>query len=150
MSRSRFSINILSASVIPLRFLLCILYSALIPIFILEDALMKLQNLIQVGLGALLCLQASTVHAETDKPNILVIWGDDIGITNISAYSDGLMGYKTPNIDSLAKDGMMFTDYYGEQSCTAGRSAFITGQHPVRTGESGAATRQDRPAGAGE
>ena len=134
MSRSRFSINILSASVIPLRFLLCILYSALIPIFILEDALMKLQKLTQVGLGVLLCLQAATGHAETDKPNILVIWGDDIGITNISAYSDGLMGYKTPNIDSLAKDGMMFTDYYGEQSCTAGRSAFITGQHPVRTG----------------
>ena len=134
MSRSRFSINILSARVIPLRFLLCILYSALIPIFILEDALMKLQKLTQVGLGVLLCLQAATGHAETDKPNILVIWGDDIGITNISAYSDGLMGYKTPNIDSLAKDGMMFTDYYGEQSCTAGRSAFITGQHPVRTG----------------
>ncbi len=134
MSRSRFSINILSASVIPLRFLLCILYSALIRIFIFEDALMKLQKLIQVGLGTLLCLHAFAGHAETDKPNILVIWGDDIGITNISAYSDGLMGYKTPNIDSLAKDGMMFTDYYGEQSCTAGRSAFITGQHPVRTG----------------
>ena len=134
MSRSRFSINILSASVIPLRFLLCILYSALIRIFILEDALMKLQKLIQVGLGTLLCLHAFAGRAETDKPNILVIWGDDIGITNISAYSDGLMGYKTPNIDSLAKDGMMFTDYYGEQSCTAGRSAFITGQHPVRTG----------------
>ena len=95
---------------------------------------MKLQKLIQVGLGTLLCLQAATGRAETDKPNILVIWGDDIGITNISAYSEGLMGYKTPNIDSLAKDGMMFTDYYGEQSCTAGRSAFITGQHPVRTG----------------
>ena len=129
-----FTINILSASVIPLRFLLCILYSALIRIFILEDALMKLQKLIQVGLGTLLCLHAFAGRAETDKPNILVIWGDDIGITNISAYSDGLMGYKTPNIDSLAKDGMMFTDYYGEQSCTAGRSAFITGQHPVRTG----------------
>ncbi len=68
------------------------------------------------------------------KPNILVIWGDDIGQTNISAYSKGLMGYQTPNIDSLAKEGTMFTDYYGEQSCTAGRSAFITGQHPVRTG----------------
>ncbi|BFM14018.1 arylsulfatase [Maricurvus nonylphenolicus] len=69
-----------------------------------------------------------------EQPNILVIWGDDIGTTNISAYSHGIMGYKTPNIDSLARDGMMFTDYYGEQSCTAGRSAFITGQHPVRTG----------------
>ena len=69
-----------------------------------------------------------------DKPNILVIFGDDIGITNISKYSHGMMGYQTPNIDRLANEGMMFTDYYGEQSCTAGRSAFITGQHPVRTG----------------
>ena len=69
-----------------------------------------------------------------EQPNILVIWGDDIGITNISAYSDGIMGYRTPNIDRIANEGMLFTDYYGEQSCTAGRSAFITGQHPVRTG----------------
>ncbi len=69
-----------------------------------------------------------------DKPNILVIWGDDIGIWNISKYSHGLMGYPTPNIDRIANEGMLFTDYYGEQSCTAGRSAFITGQHPVRTG----------------
>ena len=69
-----------------------------------------------------------------DKPNILVIFGDDIGITNISKYSHGMMGYQTPNIDRLANEGMMFTDYYGEQSCTAGRSAFITGQSPVRTG----------------
>ncbi|WP_420890895.1 arylsulfatase [Marinobacter suaedae] len=69
-----------------------------------------------------------------ERPNILVIMGDDIGITNISKYSHGLMGYKTPNIDRLGNEGMMFTDYYGEQSCTAGRSAFITGQHPIRTG----------------
>ena len=69
-----------------------------------------------------------------DKPNILVIWGDDIGIWNISRYSHGQMGYHTPNIDRIANEGMIFTDYYGEQSCTAGRSAFITGQHPVRTG----------------
>ncbi len=68
------------------------------------------------------------------KPNILVIFGDDIGITNISAYSQGLMGYKTPNIDKLAKEGTLFTDYYAEQSSTAGRSAFITGQTPFRTG----------------
>ncbi len=95
---------------------------------------MNFQYLIQVGLCTILCLLVAAVYAETDKPNILIIWGDDIGITNISAYSDGLMGYRTPNIDSLAKDGMIFTDYYGEQSCTAGRSAFITGQHPVRTG----------------
>jgi arylsulfatase A-like enzyme len=71
---------------------------------------------------------------KTDKPNILVIWGDDIGITNLSCYSKGLMGYRTPNIDRLANEGMMFTDAYGEQSCTAGRSAFITGQSVYRTG----------------
>jgi len=68
------------------------------------------------------------------KPNIVVIFGDDIGQTNVSAYSFGLMGYKTPNIDRIAKDGMMFTDYYAEQSCTAGRSSFITGQSTLRTG----------------
>ncbi|WP_262300291.1 arylsulfatase [Microvirga sesbaniae] len=69
-----------------------------------------------------------------NKPNILVIWGDDIGISNLSCYSHGLMGYKTPNIDRLAEEGMMFTDSYGEQSCTAGRSSFITGQSVYRTG----------------
>src|ERR1700720_191075 len=68
------------------------------------------------------------------KPNILVIFGDDIGQTNISAYSFGLMGYKTPNIDRIAREGMIFTDYYAEQSCTAGRSSFITGQCTLRTG----------------
>ncbi len=68
------------------------------------------------------------------KPNILVIWGDDIGQANVSAYTFGLMGYQTPSIDSIAKEGMMFTDYYGEQSCTAGRSTFITGQSVFRTG----------------
>jgi len=71
---------------------------------------------------------------KSDKPNILVIWGDDIGITNLNCYSDGLMGYRTPNIDRLAKEGMRFTDAYGEQSCTAGRSSFITGQSVYRTG----------------
>ena len=70
------------------------------------------------------------------KPNILVIWGDDIGITNLSCYSDGLMGYRTPNIDRLANEGMKFTDSYGEQSCTAGRAAFISGQSVYRTGMS--------------
>src|SRR5262245_31366265 len=69
-----------------------------------------------------------------DKPNILVIWGDDIGITNLSCYSDGLMGYRTPNIDRIANEGMRFTDSYGEQSCTAGRASFITGQSGFRTG----------------
>ena len=72
--------------------------------------------------------------AKTKKPNILVIWGDDIGISNLSCYSQGLMGYRTPNIDRLAKEGMLFTDSYGEQSCTAGRSSFITGQSVYRTG----------------
>ena len=70
------------------------------------------------------------------KPNILVIWGDDIGISNLSCYSDGLMGYRTPNIDRIANDGMRFTDSYGEQSCTAGRAAFISGQSVYRTGMS--------------
>src|SRR4051812_32850565 len=68
------------------------------------------------------------------QPNILVIFGDDIGITNLSCYSDGLMGYRTPNIDRLADEGIRFTDSYGEQSCTAGRSSFITGQSAYRTG----------------
>jgi arylsulfatase len=68
------------------------------------------------------------------KPNILVIWGDDIGITNLSCYSDGLMGYRTPNIDRIAREGMRFTDSYGEQSCTAGRASFITGQSVFRSG----------------
>src|SRR4029078_4636680 len=69
-----------------------------------------------------------------DKRNTLVIWGDDIGITNLSCYSDGLMGYRTPNIDRIANEGMRFTDSCGEQSCTAGRSSFITGQSAFRTG----------------
>jgi len=68
------------------------------------------------------------------KPNILVIWGDDVGIANISAYSSGLMGYETPNIDRIAKEGLKLQHYYGEQSCTAGRSAFLTGQHIMRSG----------------
>ena len=68
------------------------------------------------------------------KPNILVIFGDDIGMWNLSCYSDGMMGYRTPNIDRLAKEGMKFTDAYGEQSCTAGRASFITGQSCFRTG----------------
>jgi len=72
--------------------------------------------------------------ADAKKPNIVIIWGDDIGQSNLSAYTKGLMGYRTPNIDRIASEGMMFTDYYGEQSCTAGRSAFITGQSVFRTG----------------
>ncbi len=70
----------------------------------------------------------------TTKPNIVVIWGDDIGIANLSCYTHGLMGYQTPNIDRIAQEGMRFTDSYAEQSCTAGRASFITGQHGLRTG----------------
>jgi len=76
----------------------------------------------------------TTVQAQSDKPNILVVWGDDVGQSNISTYTHGLVGYKTPNIDRIASQGMTFTDYYGEQSCTAGRSSFITGQSVFRTG----------------
>ena len=79
-------------------------------------------------------LFASVVQAQEAKPNILIIWGDDIGLYNISAYNDGAMGYRTPNIDRIADEGMRFTDYYGDQSCTAGRSTFITGQSGLRTG----------------
>src|SRR5262249_9360514 len=75
-----------------------------------------------------------TASAQAAKPNIVIIWGDDIGQSNISAYSHGVMGYKTPNIDRVAQEGMMFTDYYAEQSCTAGRASFITGQSGLRTG----------------
>ena len=83
------------------------------------------------GGGPSECREAAVPNG---KPNILVLWGDDIGITNLSCYSDGLMGYRTPNIDRVADEGARFTDYYGEQSCTAGRAAFITGQNPYRTG----------------
>ena len=76
-------------------------------------------------IAALLSLLVSALglpaHAQQKKPNILIIWGDDIGQFNISAYNHGMMGYKTPNIDSIAKDGALFTDWYGQQSCTAGR-----------------------------
>ncbi len=68
------------------------------------------------------------------KPNILILWGDDIGIWNISHFSHGMMGYRTPNIDRVANEGGLFTDYYSQQSCTAGRACFITGQNPIRTG----------------
>jgi arylsulfatase A-like enzyme len=78
--------------------------------------------------------QGQPTSPKAAKPNIVIIWGDDIGQTNLSAYSRGLMGYQTPNIDRVAREGMLFTDYYGEQSCTAGRSAFITGQSVFRTG----------------
>jgi len=85
------------------------------------------------AIGALLAC-ALPAHAQGKKPNILVIWGDDIGIPQISAYTRGLMGYQTPSIDRIAKEGMVFTDAYGQQSCTAGRASFMLGQEPFRTG----------------
>jgi len=97
-----------------------------------ESELMKLKHL-----ALAFCLAwgiAASAQAQDKKPNILIIWGDDIGQFNVSAYNMGMMGYKTPNIDSLAKEGALFTDWYGQQSCTAGRAAFITGQSPIRTG----------------
>jgi len=91
---------------------------------------MKIVSLISV------CFLSVSIAADakSKKPNILVIWGDDIGQSNISHYTHGMMGYKTPNIDRIAQEGLAFTDYYGEQSCTAGRSSFITGQSVFRTG----------------
>ena len=86
------------------------------------------------GILASAVLAGVQAQAATGKPNILVIWGDDIGYWNVSHNNRGMMGYKTPNIDRIADEGLSFTDYYGEQSCTAGRAAFITGQIPVRTG----------------
>jgi arylsulfatase A-like enzyme len=97
----------------------------------------KMRNILLSSFAALAA--ATVVSAPADaqqrqKPNILIIWGDDIGQFNLSAYNMGMMGYKTPNIDSIAKEGALFTDWYGQQSCTAGRAAFITGQSPIRTG----------------
>jgi len=98
---------------------------------------MKNKLILLVAALALACAgaaQAQQKPAAGKKPNILIIWGDDIGVSNISAYSDGLMGYETPNIDRIAKEGIRFLHYYGEQSCTAGRAAFLTGQHGIRSG----------------
>ena len=86
-----------------------------------------------LALGAL-AANVEAQQAAAGKPNIVIIWGDDVGQSNISAYSHGVMGYKTPNIDRVAREGMVFTDYYAEQSCTAGRASFITGQSGLRTG----------------
>ena len=93
---------------------------------------MKLLYRLPVILAAVLL--STGAHAATGKPNILVLWGDDVGYYNASAYNRGMMGYKTPNIDSIAKDGALFTDMYAQQSCTAGRASFILGQQPFRTG----------------
>ena len=99
------------------------------------------------------CVAPATASAQQQqqKPNILVIMGDDIGYWNISAYNRGMMGYRTPNIDRIANEGAIFTDYYGQQSCTAGRAAFITGQSPLRTGllKVGLPAREGRAVGEG-
>lgn len=82
----------------------------------------------------ILSIAAGSALTKSRKPNILVVWGDGVGQSSISTFTHGLMGYKTPNIDRIAHEGVTFTDYYGEQSCTAGRSSFITGQSVFRTG----------------
>jgi arylsulfatase len=91
-------------------------------------------NKLKLLMIALVVIPLFATAQKNEKPNILIIWGDDIGQSNISAYTMGLMGYKTPNIDRVANEGMIFTDYYGEQSCTAGRASYITGQSVYRTG----------------
>ena len=92
----------------------------------------KRRAIVAAALATLLL--PAVAHAQQQRPNIVVIWGDDIGQSNVSAYSRGMMGYQTPNIDRIAKEGVMFTDYYAEQSCTAGRASFLTGQSGLRTG----------------
>ena len=84
--------------------------------------------------GLMLAAAPAGAQVAPKKPNILVLFGDDIGVWNVSTYNRGMMGYRTPNIDRIAKEGAIFTDAYAQQSCTAGRAAFITGQSPVRTG----------------
>ena len=76
----------------------------------------------------------ATTAAKGNRPNILVLWGDDIGWFNVSAYNMGIMGYRTPNIDRIGREGAVFTDWYGQNSCTAGQAAFLAGQSPIRTG----------------
>ncbi|MBN4055136.1 arylsulfatase [bacterium AH-315-K03] len=94
----------------------------------------KKLGLSMLGIGVLALSSVTFATSNTSKPNILSIWGDDIGPFNVSAYNRGIMGYKTKNIDRIANEGILFTDSYGDQSCTAGRAGFITGQHPIRTG----------------
>src|SRR5678809_1255182 len=99
---------------------------------------MNLSKIISIVVFAIFTFAATLIAPakaqQQVKPNILVIMGDDIGYWNISAYNRGMMGYRSPNIDRIANEGAIFTDYYGQQSCTAGRAAFITGQSPLRTG----------------
>ena len=87
-----------------------------------------------VSLSIGLSVALPVVAQDSEKPNIVVIWGDDIGFTNLSIYSRGVMGYRTPNIDRIGNEGILFTDHYGEPSCTAGRAAFVTGMYPIRSG----------------
>ena len=95
---------------------------------------MRMAQVLGLSLGIAAAARPAAAQQAGKKPNILIIWGDDIGGFNISAYNQGVMGYRTPNIDRIARDGALFTDWYGQQSCTAGRAAFITGQSPIRTG----------------
>ena len=95
--------------------------------------LRRISVLTAILAAVLVFFEAANTFA-ANKPNILVIWGDDIGVDNISAYHRGMMGGSTPNIDRLANEGIMFTDHYAQQSCTAGRASFIMGQNPFRTG----------------
>src|SRR5450432_1502609 len=92
------------------------------------------KHLLALALVLVFTSAGSSPAADAKKPNILILWGDDIGYWNVSMNNNGMMGYKTPNIDRIAKEGANFTDWYGQQSCTAGRAAFITGQSPFRTG----------------
>ena len=95
-----------------------------------RSSVMRIAAFLSVGMA----FSIATETQAQDKPNILIIWGDDVGQSNISSYTMGLVGYRTPNIDRIAREGMIFTDYYAEQSCTAGRSSFIMGQSVFRTG----------------
>jgi arylsulfatase A-like enzyme len=95
---------------------------------------MKLFARIIFPFATLLLILSGSTWADEKKPNILVIWGDDIGWSNLSSYNHAVMGYRTPNIDRIAHEGAMFTDHYAQPSCTAGRAAFITGQYPIRSG----------------
>ena len=96
--------------------------------------ILKLSLAFTCVIGLVTSMAACAAEKTEKKPNILVVWGDDIGQSNISYFTQGMMGYKTPNIDRIASEGMAFTDYYGEQSCTAGRASFIMGQSVFRTG----------------
>src|SRR5215471_15885471 len=100
--------------------------------FMLRMMIPIIAIVLAVGLFGL-CTGKAGAQAQ-QRPNILIVWGDDIGWYNVSAYNMGVMGYRTPNIDRIAREGALFTDWYAQQSCTAGRAAFITGQSPIRTG----------------